>query len=194
MTGRGSQFGLTDEQWTEAKDEVRQAILDTAYDRRMTWYGEIAEKVSAIVLDPYSLLMNALLGAVFEDENAAGRPALTSIVTHKYGDKEPGKGFYDKARDLDYRFNEPYVFWVSRYKPSSKLTENLIAGIKERRCVVECVRASRRRRRMRRTYSSELGRAHSSAACGVRRVHAAGRQRCDARQQPSADYGLIAGP
>jgi hypothetical protein len=114
MTGRSSQFGLTDEQWTEAKDEVRQAILDAAYDRRMTWYGEIAEKVSIIALDPYSLLMNALLGAVFEDEDAAGHPALTSIVTHKYGDKEPGKGFYDKARDLGYSFNEPYVFWAQQ--------------------------------------------------------------------------------
>jgi hypothetical protein len=44
--------------------------------------------------------MNALLGAVFEDEHEAGRAALTSIVTHKYGDKEPGAGFYDKARVL----------------------------------------------------------------------------------------------
>ncbi len=34
--------------------------------------------------------MNHLLGANFEDEHAAGRPVLTSIVTHKYGDKEPG--------------------------------------------------------------------------------------------------------
>jgi hypothetical protein len=114
MTGRSSQFGLTDEQWIGAKDEVRDAILDAAYDRRMTWYGEIAGKVSVIDLDPYSLLMNALLGAVFEDEHAAGRPALTSIVTHKYGDKEPGKGFYDKARELGYSFNEPYVFWAQQ--------------------------------------------------------------------------------
>lgn len=114
MTGRSSQFGLTDEQWIGARDEVREAILDAAYDRRMTWYGEIAEKVSVIDLDPHSLLMNALLGAVFEDEHAAGHPALTSIVTHKYGDKEPGKGFYDKARELGYRFNEPYVFWAQQ--------------------------------------------------------------------------------
>jgi len=61
MTGGSSQFGLTDEQWIGARDEVREAILDAAYDRRMTWYGEIAEKVSVIDLDPHSLLMNALL-------------------------------------------------------------------------------------------------------------------------------------
>jgi hypothetical protein len=96
------------------KDEVCEAILDAAYDRRMTWYGEIAEKVSVIDLDPHSALMSALLGAVFEDEHAEGRPALTSIVTPKYGDKEPGKGFYDKARGLGYRFKEPYIFWAQQ--------------------------------------------------------------------------------
>jgi hypothetical protein len=58
--------------------------------------------------------MSHLLGAVFEDEYADGRPALTSIVTHKHGDKEPGGGFYDKARRLGYRFKEPYIFWAQQ--------------------------------------------------------------------------------
>src|SRR5437762_22729 len=104
MDKSGSHFGLDDEQWGQAKAEVREAILDAAYDRRMTWYGEVASKVTAMRLDPYSSLMNHLLGAVFEDEHSGGGPALTSIVTHKHGDKEPGAGFYDKARSLGYRF------------------------------------------------------------------------------------------
>jgi very-short-patch-repair endonuclease len=110
----GSRFGLTDEQWAMAKDEVREAIVDAAYDQRMRCYGEVAGRVSVVELDPHSALMNALLGAIFEDEHEAGRPALTSIVTHKYGDKEPGPGFYDKARALGYRFNEPYIFWAQQ--------------------------------------------------------------------------------
>lgn len=114
MRRSGSRFGLTDEQWAAAKGEVRDAILDAAYDRRMTWYGEVADRVSAVELDAHSGLMSALLGAVFEDEHEAGRPALTSIVTHKYGDKEPGSGFYDKARALGYRFSGPYVFWAQQ--------------------------------------------------------------------------------
>lgn len=114
MRSAGSRFGLTDEQWASAKGEVREAILNAAYDRRMTWYSEVADGVSAAELDPHSALMSALLGAVFEDEHEAGRPALTSIVTHKYGDKEPGPGFYDKARALGYRFSEPYIFWAQQ--------------------------------------------------------------------------------
>ena len=114
MDRSSSHFGLDDQQWEQAKAEIREAILDAAYDRRMTWYGEVASKVAAVPLDPYSSLMNHLLGAVFEDEYGNGRPALTSIVTHKYGDKEPGGGFYDKARSLGYHFKEPYIFWAEQ--------------------------------------------------------------------------------
>jgi len=97
MGTAGSRYGLTHEQWATAIDEVRDAILDAAYDRRMTWYGEVTDRLSVVELDPRSPSMSALLGAVFEDEHKAGRPALTSIVPRKYGDKEPGPGFYDKG-------------------------------------------------------------------------------------------------
>lgn len=116
-----ARFGLTDEQWGLAKEQVRDAVLEAASERRMTWYSEIAGKVTIVQLEPYSALMNHLLGAVFEDEYAAGRPALTSIVTHKYGDKEPGSGFYDMARKLGYRFTEPYVFWAQQVQDVFKL-------------------------------------------------------------------------
>jgi hypothetical protein len=114
MKRSGAQFGLSDELWRSAVDEVRAAILEAAYERRMTWYGEIASQVSSVNVDPYSSLMNHLLGAVFEEEYEAGRPALTSIVTHKYGDKEPGSGFYEMARVLGHRFTEPYLFWAEQ--------------------------------------------------------------------------------
>jgi hypothetical protein len=116
-----AQFGLSDQEWDAAKAEVREAILEAAYDRRMTWYGEVASSVSAVNLDPYSALMNHLLGALFEDERDAGRPALTSIVTHKYGDKEPGAGFYEMARSLGYKFREPYIFWAQQVQDVFKL-------------------------------------------------------------------------
>lgn len=121
MKYSGAHFGLTDDDWDSARAQVREAILDAAYDRRMTWYGEVASKVTAISLDPYSSLMNHLLGAIFEEEKAAGRPALTSIVTHKSGDKEPGSGFYEMARSLGYTFTEPYVFWAMQVQDVFKL-------------------------------------------------------------------------
>jgi hypothetical protein len=114
-------FGLTDEKWEAAKGEVRAAILDAAWERRMTSYGEVARAVTATDLEAHSGLMNHLLGEIFEEEHTAGRPALTSIVTHKDGDKEPGPGFYDMARSLGYRFDEAFVFWSGQVQEVFKL-------------------------------------------------------------------------
>jgi hypothetical protein len=133
----GAQFGLSEKQWGAAKDEVREAILEAAHDRRMTWYGEVASKVSSVSLDPHSALMNHLLGGVFEEEHAAGRPALTSIVTHKHGDKEPGSGFYEMARSLGYRFREPYVFWAQQVQDVFKLYGKAQVGDDRRRVTLQ---------------------------------------------------------
>jgi hypothetical protein len=121
MRSSGSTFGLTDAEWDDAKSELREAILNAAWGRRMTWYGECAAQVTAVHVDAYSALMNHLLGAIFEDEHTAGRPPLTAIVTHKEGDKEPGPGFYEMAKQLGYRFNEPYVFWSTAVQQVFKL-------------------------------------------------------------------------
>lgn len=87
----------------------------------MTYYSEVAPRVAAVHVDPFSALMNHLLGAVCEGERGAGRPMLTAIVTHKNGDKEPGPGFYDMARMLGYQFTEPYVFWSTQVQDVFKL-------------------------------------------------------------------------
>lgn len=107
-------FGLKGEEWRAAKGQLRRAILAAAWDRRMTYYAEVATAVTITQVEPHSGLMNHLLGEIFEDEHTAGRPALTSIVTHKDDDMEPGRGYYDQARALGYRFDEPLVFWSTQ--------------------------------------------------------------------------------
>lgn len=121
MRKSSSRFGLSESEWNSALTEVRDAILEAARERRMISYGEVASRVSTISLEPHSALMNHLLGTIFEEEHAAGRPALTSIVTHKYGDKEPGSGFYEMARSFGYKFNEPYLFWAAQVQAVFKL-------------------------------------------------------------------------
>lgn len=114
MRFSGTTFGKSKTDWDQAKEELRQAILDAAWQRRMTWYGEVAPKITVFPVEPYSALLNHLLGAVLEDQDAAHRPLLTAIVTHKDGDKEPGTGFYETARLLGYRFDEDFVFWATQ--------------------------------------------------------------------------------
>jgi hypothetical protein len=123
MKRSGSRFGLTDDQWDTAKGQVRSAIIEAAALRKMTCYSDVASSITAVHVDPYSALMNHLLGAVFEDERSAGRPALTSIVTHKNGDLEPGSGFYDEARVLGYSFDNKtrFEFWAAQVQEVFKL-------------------------------------------------------------------------
>lgn len=45
-------FGPTNEQWEGAKDEMRRAILAAAWERRMTYYGEVAGAVRITTVDP----------------------------------------------------------------------------------------------------------------------------------------------
>jgi len=87
----------------------------------MTSYGEVALRVPVTDLDPDSGLMNHLLGEIFEEGCAAGRLALTSIVTHKDGGKESGPGFYDMASKLGYTFDERFVFWSFQVQEVFKL-------------------------------------------------------------------------
>jgi len=116
-----TRFGITSSDWDHAKAELREAILRRAWTRTMTWYGEIAPEVTVITVEPFSELMNHLLGEILEDDHSNGLPLITSIVTHKYGDKEPGEGFYEKARSLGYRFREPFVFWSTQVQEVFKL-------------------------------------------------------------------------
>jgi hypothetical protein len=116
-----STFGLPEDQWNSAKAELRAAILAAAQERRMTSYGEIASKVITTHVEAFSPLMNHLLGAIFRDKHDAGSPALTAIVTHKSGDKEPGPGFYDMARGLGIQFSEPYLYWATQVQDVFKL-------------------------------------------------------------------------
>ena len=59
-------FGLTASEWQEAKDQIRLAIMDAAWDRQMTYYSHVADRVSVTEVDPYSGLINHLLGEIFD--------------------------------------------------------------------------------------------------------------------------------
>jgi hypothetical protein len=106
-----TKFGISEEDWDVAKEELRSSILKHAYQRKMTYYGEIAAEVEVIYVPPHSVLLNHLLGEIFDDDVAKGHPLITSIVTHKSGDREPGEGFYSKARSSGFKFDKPHIFW-----------------------------------------------------------------------------------
>ena len=64
--------------------------------------------------------MDHLLAEVSREEHENGRGLLSVIVVHKYGDKEPGNGFYDLADQLGFDVSNPEAFWISEF---TKVTE-----------------------------------------------------------------------
>lgn len=104
-------LGFPEEQWAGARVEVREAIEEAARNRMMTTYTEVAGKVAVMNLTPHSEVLRRLLGEVLEEEHETGRLALTALVTHKTGDLEPGRGFYNKAREVGWKFSDPHEFW-----------------------------------------------------------------------------------
>jgi hypothetical protein len=110
MSASHARFELSAAQWGAAVDEVRQAVLDAASDARTISYGEIAVRVTSIRLSPHSVVMDILLADVFALEHAAGRPALTAIVTAKFGSDEAARGFFACAQAHGYTFLDPAAF------------------------------------------------------------------------------------
>jgi hypothetical protein len=104
-------LGYSAEQREDAISQLREAILDAARDRRMTNYTEVSAAITAIPVDPHSPVLSHLLGEVLEEAHDTTGLALTALVTHKYGDLEPGGGFYKMARKAGFKFSDPHEFW-----------------------------------------------------------------------------------
>jgi hypothetical protein len=59
--------------------------------------------------------MDYLLEQVSREEYASGRGLLSVIVVHKYGDQEPGNGFYSLARELGFNISDREALWISEF-------------------------------------------------------------------------------
>ncbi len=79
--------------WTDPMDQHRRAILDAACNRRMANYNAVAHQVTAAQVDPFSAMMNRLLGAVCKGEHETGRPMFTGIIRTTIGTKTRGWGY-----------------------------------------------------------------------------------------------------
>ncbi|MBZ5601831.1 MAG: hypothetical protein LAO79_05945 [Acidobacteriia bacterium] len=57
--------------------------------------------------------MAAMLDEVSTEEFDGGRGMLSVVVVHKYGDMEPGPGFFKLAESLGQRVADKTTFWVN---------------------------------------------------------------------------------
>jgi|SRR5581483_3955604 molybdopterin synthase catalytic subunit len=107
-------YSLTD--WKKAKKEMQKALIERAKVRGMMPYSELVTKIQKIHLEPDSYALAAMLGEISSEEDAARHGMLTVIVVHKYGDMQPGPGFFELARDLGRDTSDILKCWVDELK------------------------------------------------------------------------------
>ncbi|MCL6442743.1 MAG: RNA polymerase sigma factor region1.1 domain-containing protein [Alicyclobacillus sp.] len=109
-------YGITDEQWKSAKEEIRKILISRAKLRGMIPYSELADKLETVRLTPDSHALHEMLGEISVEEDAAGRGMLSVIVVHKYGDMQPGPGFFRLAKSLGRDTSDLLRCWVDEVK------------------------------------------------------------------------------
>jgi len=109
------QYGYPLADWEKAKEEMRYVLSERAKVRGMIPYSELVQKVQSIVFEPDSFAFHAMLGEISREEDAAGRGMLSVIVVHKYGDMQPGKGFFELAKELGRDTKDILACWVEEF-------------------------------------------------------------------------------
>jgi len=109
-------YGFTKAEWKKAKDEVRNILIRRAKVRGMIPYSELVADVKTINLKPESYALAEMLGEVSTAEDEAGRGLLSVIVVHKYGDMQPGSGFFEMARSRGRDTSDILKCWIEEVK------------------------------------------------------------------------------
>jgi hypothetical protein len=107
-------YGFTDTQWQSAIAETTTILRQCAGSHPGTiTYSDLAGRLTTIRIGYHDPAMDYLLLRVSTEEYESGRGLLSVIVVHKYGDNEPGKGFYELAESLGFDISDRQAFWIS---------------------------------------------------------------------------------
>jgi hypothetical protein len=79
----------------------------------MITYSDLSRQLRTVVIPYDDPAMAAMLDKISTEEFKAGRGMLSVIVVHKYGDMEPGVGFFKLAESLGRRVADKTTFWVA---------------------------------------------------------------------------------
>jgi len=110
-----TKYGYPLDKWNKAKEEMRQILVEIARVRGRIPYSELVSKIQTIRLEPESYGLAAMLGEISSEEDAAGHGMLSVIVVHKYGDMQPGPGFFQLAKDLGRDTSDILKCWVDEF-------------------------------------------------------------------------------
>jgi hypothetical protein len=109
-------YGFSETDWALAKQEARSLLIARAKLRGMIPYSDLVKAIRAISLDPHDQRLFHLLGEISSEEDAGGRGMLSVIVVHKFGDMQPGPGFFELAKKLGRDTSDILECWVDELK------------------------------------------------------------------------------
>jgi hypothetical protein len=107
--------GFEKAQWERAKAEARNAMIDRAKVRGRIPYSELVTHIKEIELTAHDPRLFHLLGEISTQEANEGRGMLTAIVVHKFGDMQPGPGFFELARSLGLDTKDITACWIGEF-------------------------------------------------------------------------------
>jgi molybdopterin synthase catalytic subunit len=109
-------YGFSQTEWDAAKKEARDILAARAKVRGMIPYSDLVKEMKSVQLEAHDQRLFHLLGEISSEEDAAGRGMLSVIVVHKYGDMQPGPGFFELAQQLGRDTSDILACWVSELK------------------------------------------------------------------------------
>lgn len=108
-------YGFESAQWDAARQQARAILVGVATRKGRIAYSELVGQTSALSLEPHDARLFHLLGEISSDEAKAWRCMPTAIVVHKFGDMQPGPGFFELAKSLGRNTKDPLACWIYEF-------------------------------------------------------------------------------
>ena len=101
------------------KDEIKEIMANQAGMKKTIYYGDLCRKISSVNLTPNDQLLHDILGELSIESVKANKDML-SVFAIRRDTGMPGKGFFNLARGLGYRFDT----WEQFFKEQIELVHN----------------------------------------------------------------------
>ena len=121
-------YGFEGPVWDAAKKQATDVLVEVARRRGRIAYSELVAQIAALSLEPHDPRLFHLLGEISSEEDAAGRGMLTAIVVHKFGDMQPGPGFFELAKSRGRNTKDMLACWIAEFNKVHDFWANKRAG------------------------------------------------------------------
>ena len=108
--------GFSATEWAAGVTEMTTILQRKAAIRGMITYSDLAKEMQSIKIGYHDPAMDDMLLEVSRNESSNGRGLLSVIVVHKYGDMEPGHGFYTLAAEMGMDTTDRTKCWIDQTK------------------------------------------------------------------------------